>query len=147
MKIFNKFLDLVYSIYFNFRYLPFKQARKLPIKINHKIKVKITATSKLLLHNCNATFVVELGFKGTPFISDNCASSLTLRNSTFEIRGPITIAQGMNFFLENGCLIIGANSYINKNLCPMYWKNRNRRGFLIGLECKYKGYGWSFNNQ
>ena len=83
---------------------------------NHKIKIKINSNSKIVLHNCNSIFTVEFGFKGTPFVSNNYSSSLTLINSILEIHGPAVIAQGMNVFLDNGSLVIGSNLYINKNV-------------------------------
>lgn len=113
----NKIFTVIYSIYFNFKYLPFSTAKYLPIKINYKTRVKIDKTSRIVVKDYTR-FSVKLGLQGTPFVSDNSSSTLTLnKGATMLFYGGCVIGQGQNIYVDNNAkIVIGNNVYINKNV-------------------------------
>lgn len=115
----------IYSFYFNFRYLPFKEALYLPIKINYKVKVNIDKTSKIIINSkIKRPFKIELGFKGTGFVSQNKDQSITLiKHSILYINDFCVIAEGLNIYCDGGTLNLKGNIYINRNCTIQCCKN------------------------
>ncbi|PWT34546.1 hypothetical protein DKZ22_09360 [Limosilactobacillus reuteri] len=114
----NRLLCFIYSIYFNFKYLLLKDAIYLPIKINYKTKVYIDNSSRIIVSSTTKKmFMVEIGFKGTKFISKNSEQSLTLiNNSKLILNANCVIGEGHNIYCNNGILTINNDVYINRNV-------------------------------
>ena len=71
-KIFN--LSILTTIYFNFKYLPFKQAIKLPIFLFNP-SLKLGRQSKIIIQNKQiSTGMIQLGYNFIPPLSKkkNC---------------------------------------------------------------------------
>lgn len=116
-KIKNKslfYLSLPATIYFNFKYFPFKQAVKLPVYL---CLPRITGTGKYIINGEVKTGMIRLGF---PSVSIFKGIGITLEN-----KGTI---------IFNGECSIGADGAISvgdKGILSFGHKNRNAYGLKI----------------
>lgn len=112
----KKVLNLLYSIYFNFRYLNIKQAIKLPIKINHNINVLKLRKGNIQIDSTKIErFMIELGFDGSGFVAEKKSSLMIENNGTLLFKGKVKLAEGLNIYINNGHVAIGEKIYINRN--------------------------------
>lgn len=111
-----KILDFIYSVFFNFKYLPLKLSFKLPIKISHKVKIfNLKKENIEIISNNIEMFMIKLGFDGSSFISENKSSINIINNGKIFFYTGIVIGEGFNLFIDNGNFIVGRNVYINRN--------------------------------
>lgn len=109
-------LSILYSVYFNFRYLPFPLARKLPFLINYKTKVVIGKKARIEVPQVNKCFTIKLGYNSREYVPNN-------KSNYFRIEGVaifgynIEIFRGFNIstFGEKSRLLIGNNFLANNN--------------------------------
>lgn len=110
----KKFLSLVYTILFNFRYLPLSQAIHLPIKINYKVRSKLTRNS-IVIKSPVSRFMIKIGFQGSSFISYGSSSLNVLNGGKIFFNGSCIFGEGVNLFVDGGTLIIGNGVYANRD--------------------------------
>ena len=128
-------LNRIKSIYFNFRYLPFRQAVYLPIWITTNFKVLKLKRGQIIL---------DFPYRKNFFLGD--CGSVGLQN----MKGGIYMEEGSKLILNAKCVIgqgttvrcdknavieLGENFYCNKN-CHI----RSAEYIKIGNECSF---GWN----
>lgn len=110
-------LSLPKSIWFNFRYLPLKQAYKMPFAVHHKTKCRIRRGGlKLNISNIHP-FMIHYGFHEVPIIEHDI-SLLDIRG-TLIFNGTAYIGKGSRIVVEDNAIVelgnhfaISAASYI-----------------------------------
>lgn len=101
------------SIYFNFRYLPIKQAIKLPFAISYKTKINIKGK---VVCSCNVKpFMIRIGFHHVPICNYNDETRITVgQNGVLNFRGGAHIGSGSKINVgENALLVFGDNFAIS----------------------------------
>ena len=113
----DKLLSLPKTIWFNLRYLPFRQAIKLPIAIHYSTKCRISGEVYL---DCKkvSPFMVRIGFHEVPIIPKQ-KTFLEIRGSLM-FEGTAHIGKGSRIVVGKGARVelgdnfaISASSYIN----------------------------------
>ena len=97
------------TIYFNFRYLPLKQAIKIPILISNK--VSLYSTLGKIIFECEIrTGLVEIGWGKIGIFDNKCTRSVWNVNGKVIFKGKTDIGYGSKISVgENGILIFGKN--------------------------------------
>lgn len=111
----SKFFSLLFTVYSNFRYLPFNQAKLLPIKINHKVRVRLKR-GDIIISAPITRFMIKMGFQGSGFIPYSTSSLEIMNNGKLFFQGTCILGEGCNIFVNHGSLTIGNNFYANRNL-------------------------------
>lgn len=110
----SRFFSLLFTIYFNFRYLPLNQAKLLPIKINYKVKTRLKR-GDIIIDAPITKFMIKIGFQGSGFIPYSTSSLEILNNGKLFFQGTCILGEGCNIFINHGSLTIGNNFYANRN--------------------------------
>lgn len=132
---FLNIINLLRSIYFNFRYLPFKQAVNLPIWITTNFRVHGLKRGQLILCQSNRRSVV-FGCWGSPGLQQMKGGLLFSKGSCLILRGHTVVSQGSVFRMDSGASIdLGRDFYCNKN-CFF----RASRDIVFGNDCLV---GWN----
>ena len=109
-------LSLPKTVYFNFRSLPFKNARKLPIFVSYK--VKILEVHKGIIEFGEGVsvrpFMIRLGFNGTEEITPKKAK-INLKEGKLIFRGGCSMGEGCVLGVSGGVLDMGDHFSANKN--------------------------------
>lgn len=121
MKFIKKILkiirDLPKSIYVNFKCLPAKEAIYLPIRVRWNVKIGEIHKNSIKIDSEKLTFsMIELGYRGAKFISDDKMYLSIKENSQIIFHGKTILAEGFNIVVENGVISFGNNFYSNRNL-------------------------------
>lgn len=132
----SKCINIIYSFYFNFRYLPFKQACHLPIFVNTfclgRCKIK---RGQLVLSEC-VRGRIKLGIGESPGMQSFRTRILLGRDSKLLFRGRAVISQGTVMRCDDGAIItLGDNFYCN---CNCYI--RSTKSITFGNDCSL---GWN----
>lgn len=114
-----RILGLPKSIYFNFKYLPFKQAKKLPFRFGTGVKMEIDKTARIILDTDDVKpGMVQMGIGyGSYRRGEKMSSSLIMReNSELMIKGQAIFQRGGYIQIEKDARIemghhFNANSY------------------------------------
>lgn len=132
---FLNIINLLRSIYFNFRYLPFKQAINLPVWITTNFRVHGLKRGQLILCQSNRRSVV-FGCWGSPGLQQMKGGLLFSKGSCLILRGHTVVSQGSVFRMDSGASIdLGRDFYCNKN-CFF----RASRDIVFGNDCLV---GWN----
>lgn len=133
-RIFN-IINFIYSLYFNFRYLPFKQAVNLPIWITTNFRVHGLKRGQLIL--CKPIHrSVMFGCWGSLGLQQMKGKLIFSKNSHLILLGHTVISQGSVLKMDNGAFIeLGNDFYCNKNC---YF--RASRNLFFGNDCQV---GWN----
>lgn len=118
LRMMQKILSVIKTIYFNYRYLPIMEARYLPIKVSWDLHVKLKKHDIIFMDNVKLRYgMVKLGFSGTPFIPASKESCLIIKNGGKLLVGEdITFAEGLNIYIDNATLSIDSKVYFNRNI-------------------------------
>lgn len=106
-------LGLPKTIYFNFKYLPFKQAINLPILVSHRVAFKSLKGSIVIDNAQDKNFgVVKIGFGYVGIFDGNRSRSVWECNGKVIFRGSANIGHGSKICVGvNGKLEFG-NSFV-----------------------------------
>ena len=111
MNIFN----FIKSLYFNFRYLPFKQAVYMPVWITTNFHVHGLKRGQLILHQPYRKSVF-LGDCGSPGLQEMKGGLYFTHNTKLILHGFTVISQGSVLRMDEGASIeLGKDFYCNKN--------------------------------
>ncbi|HEM3718339.1 TPA: acyltransferase [Streptococcus suis] len=103
-KIGNKcfyILSIIRSIYFNFRYLPFEQAKALPILIDWRARTNIKG--KILITDQDSShFNIVIGREGSHHISSQETILVIDSGGTLTFGKNILLSSGFSLKIENG---------------------------------------------
>lgn len=128
-------INFLRSLYFNFRYLPFKQAINLPVWITTNFRVHGLKRGQLILCQSNRRSVV-FGCWGSPGLQQMKGELLFSKGSRLILRGHTVVSQGSVFRMDSGASIdLGRDFYCNKN-CFL----RASRDITFGNDCLV---GWN----
>lgn len=131
-----KCINYLFSIYFNFRYLPFKQACHLPIFVNTFCLGRCNIRrGQLVLLECGRGRI-RLGDGKSPGMQSFKTRILLGKDSKLVFRGSAVIAQGTVMRCDDGATIsFGDNFYCN---CNCYF--RSTKSITFGNGCSL---GWN----
>lgn len=112
-------LNIIYSLYFNFRYLSFKQAVKFPIRINYHTKIRKLEKGNIIINTNNISFgMVRLGISNGSFSLAKNKSTIYIEDACrLVFNGACCIDGGFSIAInKNGEINIGKNVHFNANV-------------------------------
>lgn len=118
IEMIDKLLDLVYSVYFNLRYLPLDTAVKLPIRINRHVKIKALKHGGIIINAKTLKFgLIRIGLDQGSFEKGQQKSMLSINdNCKLVFNGQCSIGGGYAISISNnGEINIGNNVHFNAN--------------------------------
>lgn len=128
-------LNFLRSLYFNFRYLPFKQAINLPVWITTNFRVHGLKRGRLIICRPNRKSVI-FGCWGSPGLQQMKGELLFSKGSRLILRGHTVVSQGSVLRIDKGASMdLGEDFYCNKN-CFF----RASRNIVFGNDCLV---GWN----
>lgn len=111
MKKYLKFLLRLNfkSIYFNLKYLPFRQAIKLPILISNKVYLRVTS-GKLIIDCPISTGLIQFGYGNVGIFDNKKSRSIWEVSGKIIFKGKCNIGHGSKISVgSSGVLILGEN--------------------------------------
>ena len=128
-------LNLIYTIFFNFRYLPIKQAIYLPIWVSKRVEVRCLKRNQLVLNKVKCG-VVRLGVEGSPGMQGGRMVILVKTNGRLFFDGSAIIAIGTVLRCDmNSVIRLGDNFYCN---CNCFFRSTVQ--INVGRDCSF---GWN----
>lgn len=99
------------TVFFNFRYLPFKQAVKLPIWITYNSKIKIGGGKNIRIKGTVRTAMIRIGFHKVPICNPVDKTILDIaRGGLLSFEGAAHIGNGTKIRIANNAeLVLGDN--------------------------------------
>lgn len=107
-------ISLPKTVFFNFRYLPFNEAKKLPILVHYKTKIVKCTKGAIVIENTPKLFMIKLGFNENIMASSRRNSLIWIDGGKLIFQGKATIGKGTNIRTE-GQLVVGNNFYAQQN--------------------------------
>lgn len=112
------FLNIIYSLYFNFRYLSLDQAIKCPIKINYHVKIRKLKKGNIIINTNDVRIgMIRLGIdKGSFHLAKNNSTICIEDKCKLVFNGSCSIDDGFSIAInKNGEINIGNNVHFNAN--------------------------------
>jgi len=109
LRLLKFLLSLNYkTIYFNFKYLPFKQAIKIPIKVSKQ--VYLLHTGGQIKFDCPIhTGMIQIGYGGVGIFDKKVSRSIWEVSGTVVFKGRANIGHGSKICVMSGTLVLGNN--------------------------------------
>lgn len=126
MNIFNLFISGIYSIWFNFRYLPLKQAIKIPLLINTCVYIRKLKKGQIILLSEQMHFAMsKIGFHKVPALDEKRVHTIinVSGKGKIYIKEDIHIGKGAIIHCENGILTLGSNFAISGSTSIICYKS------------------------
>ena len=100
----DKILNVIYSLYFNFKYLPFSLAVKLPIIINRHVQIRMLKKDNIIVECDNLSFgMIHLGInKGSFCLAKKISSIYIEKNCKLVFNGNCTLSPGFYIVINHG---------------------------------------------
>lgn len=115
IKEFLKYLrDLPKSVYFNYRCLPFVQAKKLPFRVKYDTEFGILDKKSICINGTCKRSMITLGYGGGKFVSAN-RGYIGISGGKIIFNGTCNLGEGFGIAVEGGELRFGENFYANRN--------------------------------
>lgn len=114
----NRILDVIFSFYFNLRYLPFNFAVKMPLRVNRHIRVRMLKKGNIIITNSQLSFgMIHLGVeKGSFHLAKKVSTIYIEKDCRLVFNGQSTIDGGFSIAINHGGEInIGKNVHLNAN--------------------------------
>lgn len=110
MKYFRFLLKInLKTIYFNLKYLPFRQAIKLPVLVSNKVYFRLVS-GKLLILCPIQTGIIQLGYGDVGIFDDRKSRTIWEVSGTVMFKGRCNIGHGSKISVgKAGKLVIGEN--------------------------------------
>lgn len=111
-------LNVIYSLYFNFRYLSLKQAIKFPIRINYHTKIRKLKKGNIIINSENVLLgMIRMGIdKGSFNLAKNTSTIYIEDKCKLIFNGACSIDGGFSIAInKNGEINIGKNVHFNAN--------------------------------
>ena len=106
-------LNFIKSLYFNFRYLPFRQAVYMPVWITTNFRIHGLKRGQLILHQPYRKSVF-LGDCGSPGLQEMKGGLYFTHNTKLILHGFTVISQGSVLRMDEGAFIDTARMYGNE---------------------------------
>lgn len=115
MMFFEILCSVPKTVYFNFRYLPCRQAIKLPIWLIYTSNVKIMGGGKIIIRGDIKTAMIRIGFHKVPIGEPREKTVLNIeRGGKFVFKGSAHIGHGSKIHVASDAeLILGDNFAIS----------------------------------
>lgn len=114
----GKILSIIKTVWFNFRFLPLRQALKLPIVIHYKTKCAIKGNGSIEIDSQCRTFMIRIGFHAVPVVPERTTAMIIRGRLIF--KGTAHIGRGSRIVVNEGALLelgdnfaISSSSFIN----------------------------------
>ena len=116
----NRIVNLLYTTYFNLRYLPFSQAIKFPILIHSNIRIEKLKRGQIIVENPKR-FQVLLGTGKSPSMNSNRGCIHLDTDSRVVFKGNARLSEGTVLRCDgNGVIEFGSEYYCN---CNCYFRS------------------------
>lgn len=114
-NLFSKFMKLMRSVWFCFRYLPLRTAMHLPVIVESAVDVQALRRGQLEI--CNPKrFSILLGGGGSPGLYSFKSVIRVSENAKLILRGRAIFGRGTVLRVDEGCVLdIGGGFYCNNN--------------------------------
>lgn len=96
------------TIYFNFKYLPFRQAIKIPIMVSKKVYLLHTG-GQIILDSPIISGMIQIGFGNVGIFDKEISRTIWEVSGTVIFKGTANIGHGSKICVMNGVLILGNN--------------------------------------
>jgi acetyltransferase-like isoleucine patch superfamily enzyme len=96
------------TVYFNFKYLPFRQAIKIPIMVSSKVHLAHTG-GQIILDCPIQTGMIQIGHGNVRIFDKKVSRSIWEVSGTVIFKGRATIGHGSKICVMSGTLILGNN--------------------------------------
>lgn len=131
----SKLINLLYTVWFNMRYLPIKKAMHLPIFVRRNLRIEQLRRGQIEVNNIKL-FNVLIGGGKSPAMNANRACIRLERDAKLIFRGHAIISEGTVLRCDkNGHIDFGKEFYCN---CNCYL--RTGCGITFGDDCAL---GWN----
>ena len=131
----KRFLNLLYTIWFNIRYLPIKQAVHLPIFVRTNLRIEQLRRGQIELVDVKP-FIVKLGGGKSPAMNANRACIFLNRDAKLIFRVHAVVSEGTVLRCDkSGYIDFGNDFYCN---CNCYFRTESKITF--GDDCAL---GWN----
>ena len=143
----------VRSLFFNFRYLPFKQAVKLPICCINKIVVKHLRKGQIRLPAAIRKGIVCLGVNSTTIANENKRCIINIEaGGTIVFNGSAQIGKGTVISVKNNAVLEFGDGFSSNTSCNYFCDRKIVFGTncLIGWNCVFhdsNGHKVFYDNQ
>lgn len=114
----SKLLSLIISIWFNLRYLPFKEAIKFPIVLDYRTKYNIKSRKRIIIDAECHPFMIRIGFHAVPVVPES--KTALFIDGKLVFNGTAHIGKGSRIVVWKDALLelgdnfaISSASYIN----------------------------------
>lgn len=114
----SKILDIVYSIYFNLRYLPFKVAKKFPLIVNRHLDIRMLSKGNIIINSNQLSIgMIHLGIdRGSFRLAKKVSTIYIEKDCRLVFNGRSIIDGGFSIAINRGGEInIGKNVHLNAN--------------------------------
>lgn len=114
----SEILDIVYSVYFNLKYLPFKVAKKFPLMVNRHLKIKMLSKGSVIINSDQLSIgMIHLGVdKGSFRLAKKVSTIYIEKDCRLVFNGRSIIDGGFSIAINRGGEInIGKNVHLNAN--------------------------------
>lgn len=96
------------TVYFNFKFLPFRQAIKLPIIVSNKVIIDGKSKGKVFIPDNSGWGTIKIGFKSLNTCDKRFCRSVIKIDGNLQIKGYTWIGQGAKIDIkQGGKLILG----------------------------------------
>lgn len=115
----QKILSIIYSLYFNLKYLSFRQAIKCPIYINYHVKIRKLCRNNIVINSDKLYFgMIHIGISKGSFYLANKISTIYIEEACkLVFNGVCYIDGGFSIAINNkGEINIGNNVHFNANV-------------------------------
>ena len=106
--------DFPKSVYFNYRCLPFAQAKKLPLRVRYDTKFGILDKKSIYINGDCKRNMITLGYRGGKFVSAH-RGYIGISGGKMIFNGTCNFGEGFGIAVEGGTLVFGENFYANRN--------------------------------
>ena len=118
--------SILYSIWFNYRYLPLSIAIKLPIIISTNVRIRNLKRGRLILKSPKISFAMSrIGFHKVPAIDEWKTHTIidVNKNGLLILHGDIHIGKGAIISCKSGILELGKHFAISGSTSIICYKN------------------------
>lgn len=130
--------NLLYSVYFNLRYLPFRIGRNIPILISPKAKIGNLGRNRLQLPEKVSFGMIRFGLNCSYGIDAHKSFLYVAEGTKLVFRGKAKLSSGISIRIDSGEIEIGERAFFNAN-CVMRCTNRISFGdeILVGWNVSF----------
>lgn len=114
-NIIEGIISLPKSVYYNFKFLPFKQALKTPLAVRYDTTIISLGGGKIIVNNSVGRFSIKLGFSQVPVCDKQAKTYIQISNKgILHFQGAAHIGHGTKI-CAHGCLVLGDEFAISSN--------------------------------